>query len=482
MLKKLAVLPLVLVIAACSDSQAPTDMMPVNAPAAVAGQAIPNRYVVVFKNTVAASSVSAEAQSIVNADKGKLHFTYEHSIHGFAADLSPSAVAALRLNRNVAYVEQDRVVTLQATQSPTPSWGLDRIDQKALPLNNSYTYPNTGAGVHVYGIDTGILYSHTDFGGRASKGFDAITAGGNAVDCNGHGTHTATTIAGTKFGVAKTATVVGVRVLDCGGSGTFAQVIAGVDWVTNNGIKPAVANMSLGGGAFQALDDAVTASIAKGIVYAIAAGNNFGSNACNNSPARTPNALTVAASDIGDNRASFSDIGTCVDIYGPGVNITAGWIGSNTATNTISGTSMATPHVAGAVALYLSANPTATPAQVRTALVTNASPVVKNPGANTTNLLVYMGFIGGGGGGNNPPVAKFTVNCNAQHSCTLNGSTSTDDHGVVSYRWNGAGGRLLGTGVQITVQYERASNRTVILTVTDAGGLTGTLSKTFAVP
>jgi len=482
MLKKLAVLPLVLAIAACSDSQAPTDTMPVNAPAVVAGQAIPNRYVVVFKNTVAATSVSAEAQSIVNADKGKLHFTYAHSIHGFAADLSPSAVAALRLNRNVAYVEQDRVVTLQATQSPTPSWGLDRIDQKALPLNNSYTYPNTGAGVHVYGIDTGILYSHTDFGGRASKGFDAITPGGNAVDCHGHGTHTATTIAGTKYGVAKTATVVGVRVLDCGGSGSFSQVIAGVDWVTNNGIKPAVANMSLGGGAFQALDDAVTASIAKGIIYAIAAGNNFGSNACNNSPARTPNALTVAASDIGDNRASFSDIGTCVDIYGPGVNITAGWIGSNTATNTISGTSMATPHVAGVVALYLSANPTATPAQVRTALITNASAVVKNPGANTTNLLVFMGFIGGGQPGNNPPVANFTVNCTAQHRCTFNGSSSTDDHGVVSYRWNGPGGRLLGTGVQITVQYEKASNRTVVLTVTDAGGLTGSLSKTFAVP
>jgi subtilisin family serine protease len=482
MLKKLAILPLVLAIAACSDSQAPTEMMPVTTPAAVAGQAIPNRYVVVFKNTVAATSVSGEAQRIVNADKGKLHFVYEHSIHGFAADLSPSAVAALRLNRNVAYVEQDRVVTIEATQSPTPSWGLDRIDQKALPLNNSYTYPNTGAGVHVYGIDTGILYSHTDFGGRASKGFDAITSGGNAVDCNGHGTHTATTIAGAKYGVAKGATVVGVRVLDCGGSGSFSQVIAGVNWVTNNAIKPAVANMSLGGGAFQALDDAVTASIGKGIVYAIAAGNNFGSNACNNSPARTPNALTVAASDISDNRASFSDIGTCVDIYGPGVNITAGWIGSNTATNTISGTSMATPHVAGVVALYLSANPTATPAQVRTALVTNASAVVKNPGANTTNLLVQMGFIGGGGGGNNPPTANFTVNCTTAHRCTFNGSSSTDDHGVVSYRWNGPGGRLLGTGVQITVQYEKAGSRSAILTVTDAGGLTGTLSKTFTVP
>ena len=424
--------------------------------------------------------MASEASRIVNADKGKLHFTYEHSIHGFAADLSPAAVAALRLNPNVKYVEQDRVVTIQATQSPVPSWGLDRIDQKALPLSHSYTYPNTGAGVHVYGIDTGILYSHTDFGGRASKGFDAITPNGNAVDCNGHGTHTATTIAGAKYGVAKGATVVGVRVLDCGGSGSFSQVIAGVDWVTNHGIKPAVANMSLGGGAFKALDDAVTASIANGIIYAVAAGNGFGSNACNTSPARTPNALTVAASDINDNRANFSDIGTCVDIYGPGVNITAGWIGGNNATNTISGTSMATPHVAGVVALYLAANPTATPAQVRTALISNASALVKNPGTNTTNLLVYMGFIGGGQPGNQPPVANFTVSCNAQHRCTFNGSSSTDDQGVTSYQWLSGNNSVFATGPTATKQYPSTGlPRTASLVVTDAGGLSSKLTKTF---
>jgi subtilisin family serine protease len=482
MLKKFGgVILVALLAAACNDTSAPNGTVPAASQASVTGQAIPNRYVVEFKSSMAAGAVVAEATRIVNSDRGTLHFTYEHSIRGFAADLSPAAVAALRNNPNVASVEQDRVVTIQATQSPTPSWGLDRIDQQSLPLNNSYTYPNTGAGVHVYGVDTGILYTHNEFGGRASKGFDAITTNGNAVDCNGHGTHTASNIAGSTYGVAKAATVVGVRVLDCSGSGSFSQVIAGVDWVTQHAIKPAVANMSLGGGVFQALDDAVTASIASGVVYAIAAGNSS-TDACTASPARTPNALTVAASTITDARAGFSNIGPCVDIWGPGNNITAAWIGSNSATNTISGTSMATPHVAGAAVLYLAANPTATPAQVATALISNAVAKISNPGANTTNKLVYMGFIGGGQPGNQPPVANFTKSCTATLLCTYDASSSTDDHGITTYRWASGAGRSLGTGKVLTKQYLEGGTVKIVLTVTDTGGLTGTVSKTFVVP
>lgn len=487
MVRKLTGVSLILLGAvACSDSSQPAGLTPVDLQSSLSGQAIPNRYIVVLKNSMSAASVSAEAQRVVLLDKGKLHFTYSHAIKGFAADLSPAAVAQLRSNPNVAFVEQDRVVTIQATQSPTPSWGLDRIDQRNLPLNNSYTYPNTGAGVHVYGIDTGILYSHNDFGGRASAGFDAITSGGNAVDCNGHGTHTASNIAGATYGVAKGATVVGVRVLDCTGSGSFAQVIAGVDWVTQHRILPAVANMSLGGSTSQALDNAVTASIAAGVVYAIAAGNSSGANACNFSPARTPNAITVAASTIADRRAGFSNIGPCVDIFAPGNNITAGWIGGNNATNTISGTSMATPHVAGAAALYLAANPGATPSAVRNALVSNATAVVTNHGANTTNLLLYMGFIGGGGTpGNQAPSAAFTSSCvAATHTCTYDASTSTDDVGIVTYTWTKKGGLQLGpgTGKIITVTYDAAGAKVVTLKVTDAGGLTSTITKNINVP
>jgi subtilisin family serine protease len=472
-----------LAVAACSDSSIPTGTTRTDALGSVSGQPIPNRYVVEFKPGMAVGNVATEANRIVNADGGRLHFTYEHSIRGFAADLSDKAVAALRANPLVASVEQDRIVTIQATQAPTPSWGLDRIDQVSLPLNNSYTYPNTGAGVHVYGIDTGILYTHTDFGGRASKGFDAITAGGNAVDCNGHGTHTASNIAGSTYGVAKAATVIGVRVLDCGGTGAFSQVIAGVDWVAAHRIRPAVANMSLGGGVFQALDNAVTAAIDSGVVFAVAAGNSSG-DACLTTPARAPRALTVAASTITDGKASFSNFGSCVDIFGPGTNITAAWIGSNTATNTISGTSMATPHVAGAAALYLAANPTATPAQVATALLANASAKITNPGANTTNKLVYIGFIGGGTTPppNQPPTANFTISCTPAHTCTYDASSSTDDHGVVSYSWANGVGRALGTGRVLTKQYAEGGNAKVILTVADASGLTGTLTKAFVIP
>ncbi|MGH8883561.1 MAG: S8 family peptidase, partial [Stackebrandtia sp.] len=309
----------------------------------------------------------------------------------------------------VDYVAQDTKVSIQGqtsnsgkkaaagTQQNPPSWGLDRIDQRELPLDDAYQSDSTGAGATAYVIDTGVRTSHEDFGGRARSGHDFVDNDADATDCHGHGTHVGGTIAGSKYGVAKGADVVGVRVLDCNGSGTTSGVVAGVDWVTENATKPAVANMSLGGGADEVIDDAVQRSIDSGVSYAIAAGNGnilgWPQDACNYSPARVPGAITVGATEKNDDRASFSNYGSCVDIFAPGVDITSAWIGSDSDTNTISGTSMATPHVAGVAALYLAQHPSAGPAQVSDALVNNAtSGVVGDPRAGSPNKLLHSLF------------------------------------------------------------------------------------------
>jgi subtilisin family serine protease len=348
---------------------------------------------------IVTTAPGSPAQHLVTALGGKIGFVYTDALHGFSVNLPVPALAALRVLPGVLAVEPDRIVHADGTQTNPPSYGLDRIDQRALPLNRSYTYGGDGTGVTAYVIDTGINYSHADFGGRARPGFDAVTAGGGAVDCYGHGTHVAGTIGGNAYGVAKRVSLVGVRVLDCSGSGATSQVVAGIDWVTRaHTTGPAVANMSLGGSGDTAIDNAVKNAIADGITFSVSAGNNGGfvtdllgsSNACNDSPARVPAAITVAATDSGDNRASYSSIGSCVDVWAPGTDITSDWIGSNSATNTISGTSMASPHVAGTAAVYLSKFPGAQPATVAAALVNNAtSGVVKNPGKNSPNRLLF---------------------------------------------------------------------------------------------
>lgn len=284
------------------------------------------------------------------------------------------------------------VPTSLSSQTPTSSWGLDRIDQQLLPLNNTYNYNNDGSGVSAYVIDTGIRITHTEFGGRATHGFDAVNDGYNGNDCHGHGTHVAGTIGGTNYGVAKNVQLIAVRVLNCSGSGTTSGVIAGIDWVTVNAVRPAVANMSLGGSISLALDSAVTNSINSGVSYAIAAGNSS-QNACNFSPARVPAAITVGATNNSDSRPSWSNYGKCLDLFAPGVSITSAWIGSDTATNTISGTSMATPHAAGVAALKLQGSPTATPAEVAAELVTKSTAnIVKNTGKNSPNRLLFTDY------------------------------------------------------------------------------------------
>jgi subtilisin family serine protease len=437
------------------------------------------QYIVVLKDGPQAgpamASAVAQAQGITPTH------IYQVALPGFVATLDGAKLEALRNDPRVSYIEEDRPVSLATTQTPTANWGLDRIDQVNLPLNNSYTYTQTGAGVHFYGIDTGILPTHVDVAGRMGNGFTSIIDGNGTVDCNGHGTHTATTAGGTTFGVAKGMTIHPVRVLNCGGSGTTAGVIQGIDWVTANRILPAVANMSLGGSVSVAENQAVANSIASGVVYAVSAGNN-NVPACTQSPASEPLALTVGATNKTDKRANFSNFGTCVDLFAPGVNITAGWIGSNTATAVVSGTSMASPLVAGVAGLYLQANPTHTPAQVSAAITNNATPnKVTSPGVGSPNKLLYMGFLNTGPG-NQAPVANFTYTCvAATHTCTLDSSTSTDDVGIVSRQWKRPNGQVLGNGVTLVQAFPAAGTFNITLTVTDGGAPPLSNSKTIAV-
>ncbi|MFI8372146.1 S8 family serine peptidase [Streptomyces sp. NPDC085466] len=364
--------------------------------------AIAGSYIVTLEDSAPAET--AEGRAVAAEYGAKIKKTYTAALNGYSVELSEAQAKKLAADPAVKSVAQNRVFHIDATQPNPPSWGLDRIDQRALPLNQSYTYPDTaGQGVTAYIIDTGVRISHSDFGGRAFNGFDAVDNDNVSQDGNGHGTHVAGTVAGSAYGVAKKAKIVGVRVLDNNGSGTTAGVVAGIDWVTRNAVKPAVANMSLGGGADATLDAAVRNSIASGVTYAVAAGNS-NANASNYSPARVSEALTVGSTTNTDARSSFSNYGSVVDIFAPGSSITSAWHTGDSATNTISGTSMASPHVAGAAALYLGDNPTATPAQVGTALVNAATPnVVTNPGSGSPNRLLYVG----GGGTTPPPGKKF---------------------------------------------------------------------------
>jgi subtilisin family serine protease len=353
-------------------------------------RAIPNRYIVVLDQDAAGAAgdvtIAARLTRDVLQGFGRVpDHVYSKALNGFSAELTEAEAIAISEDPRVAFVEEDSVMETQVTQT-NPPWGLDRIGQRALPLNNGYGYTTTGAGVNVYVIDTGIRLTHTQFGGRAFAAFDAF--GGNAVDCNGHGTHVAGTIGGVTYGVAKSVRLFAVRVLSCSGSGSTSGVIAGVDWVTSNSIHPAVANMSLGGGASTALDNAVRNSIASGVTYAIAAGNS-NANAANFSPARVTDAITVGSSTRTDARSSFSNFGSVVDIYAPGSSILSAYASSNTATATLSGTSMATPHVAGVAARILQTSPNASPATVRNELVNPATTGVPTGVPSGTSRLLF---------------------------------------------------------------------------------------------
>lgn len=396
-MKKIWILLTVVAVGAAAVSLIPSNVEGQKSKFKRSSNPVPNRYIVAFEPAALRAEDGATSEDVANRLSanfgGRVEKVFNHALQGFTVEMTDQAAQALSLDPSVRYVEQDSYISIQATQNNAP-WGLDRVDQRNVPLNTAYNYVKTGAGVHVYVIDTGVRTTHSEFAGRATADYDSIYDGQNGQDCHGHGTHVAATIGGATYGVAKDVRIHGVRVLTCNGMGTVASAVEGIDWVTANHASPAIANMSMGSASSPLMDAAVQGSISSGVTYVVAAGN-ANASACDTSPARLPSAITVGASDQSDVKALFSNFGPCVDLFAPGVGILSAWAWSDSASFTANGTSMAAPHVAGTVALYLQDNPTASPAQATNALLGDASNVTVNPvNDGSPNLMVFTAPAG----------------------------------------------------------------------------------------
>ena len=419
-------------LAACADQPAPTAITePAPAPLLSVGsqdQSLRDRYIVVFKPSV--RDVDATVDRIAR-DNGinTIHFRYHSALLGFAATIPSPALEGVRRNPNVEFVEADGLATISdSPQLNPPSWGLDRVDERDLPMDAAYAYQNSGQNVEAYILDTGIRYTHQEYAGRAFSGWDFVDNDADAQDCHGHGTHVAGTVGGTTVGLAKQVKLIGVRVLNCSGSGSYSGIVSAVDWVTqqkqSRPTVPMVGNMSLGGGVSSSLNTAVNNSVDAGVVWAVAAGND-NADACTKSPASAAKALTVGASTSSDARASFSNFGTCVDLFAPGSGIYSSTYNGDNTYASWSGTSMATPHVTGAAALYLSANPAASAASVNGAVTGGATPAkITDPGTGSPNLLLYSLIAGSTVEPPPPPPPPATITVHVgglTGSATVNG-------------------------------------------------------------
>ncbi|HET7623366.1 MAG TPA: S8 family serine peptidase [Gemmatimonadaceae bacterium] len=468
-----------LAVTACKDVAGPdTPLTSPDSPApvsAVQADTIPGQYIVLLKKGV--SDVDAATEELMWNRRSAIQQTYRYALKGFAAKLSKAQADSLSHNSKVALIQPDiRVKAQSTTIQYSPDWGLDRMDEHAYPLDSRYAYGATGAGVNVYVIDGGVRTTHHQFGGRAHFAFDAF--GGSGTDCQGHGTHVAGTIAGSTYGVAKKANIYSVKVLDCYGNSELSKIVAGVDWVTGHRKLPAVANMSLGSVANSIFDDFVRESIASGVTYVVSAGND-NSDACKQSPARVSQVITVASTDPNDYRSSWSNYGSCVDVFAPGNSILSAFNTSDDATRIMGGTSMASPHVAGAAALYLSAHPGASPSSVKSALLNNSSYGYVKNASGSPNRIIYTGFIASSSTttsepapapepddppattstSTSDPTASFKYSCSGT-TCTFDASASTAPLGVLSRTWIFGDGSQAGSA-KLTKTYAKAGTYTV---------------------